>query len=304
MDLRVSIVPAARGEKVVLRVCEAASMLRAIDQVFPDEKALEAARYAVNLGAGAIILAGGTGSGKTSSMYCLIAERLRQRPDTSVLMVEDPIEYRLPRTTQVQINPAVGLGFSQVVRSALRQDPDVIVVGETRDPETALIALEASITGHLMLTSMHANDTFAGVQRLDSLKCPRPLLAQGLSLIIAQRLVPKLCKACAREDKAPPILTDSLIAHGLVPRDRPGEVHFPGRCDACQQTGYAGRVAVTEVLRVDDDIKSMLMGEQSLNDIRDRAEQLGRYHAFERSAAQLLKRGLIGAADALLAVAR
>src|SRR6185312_13003322 len=173
IDLRVSTLPANRGEKIVMRILEAAGSTRALEQIFFEPSVLAAARKALNRPYGGIVVGGPTGSGKTSTLYAVLNERKNTRPDTNIIMVEDPIEYRLPGVTQVQVNAAVGLGFAQVLRSMLRQDPDVIVVGEMRDQDTARIGLEAAMTGHLLLTSLHANNCIAALQRLENLGCGR-----------------------------------------------------------------------------------------------------------------------------------
>src|SRR6185436_8646379 len=151
VDIRISTIPTSRGEKVALRVFEAAEMMRPLDAIFHEPAVLEAITLAIQRPYGAIVIAGPTGSGKTSSLYAAIGERMRTRPDTNVLTVEDPIEYRLAGVTQIQVNHAVDLGFAQVLRAMLRQDPDAIMVGEVRDDVTAQLALEAAMTGHLML---------------------------------------------------------------------------------------------------------------------------------------------------------
>jgi type II secretory ATPase GspE/PulE/Tfp pilus assembly ATPase PilB-like protein len=159
-------------------------------------------------------VAGPTGSGKTSTLYAALGERLRTRPDTNVLTVEDPIEYRLAGITQIQVNHAVDLGFAKVLRAMLRQDPDVIMVGEVRDDDTAQLALEAAMTGHLMVTSLHANNAVGVVQRLEHLGCPRPLIGQSLALVLVQRLARRLCPLCTTREVPPAMVLENLAAHG------------------------------------------------------------------------------------------
>src|SRR6267378_4591614 len=243
IDLRVSTLPANRGEKIVMRILEAAGSTRALEQIFYDPAVLGATRKALNRPYGGIIIAGPTGSGKTSSLYALLNERKVTRPDTNIVMVEDPIEYRLPGVTQVQVNAGIGLGFAQVLRSVLRQDPDVIVVGEMRDDDTAQIALEAAMTGHLLLTSLHANNALATIQRLENLGTGRALIAQSIHLVLVQRLVRKLCSACRKLDEATPALLESLIARKIVDKGQQVLPRAVG-CDACGGSGYVGRAAV------------------------------------------------------------
>jgi type II secretory ATPase GspE/PulE/Tfp pilus assembly ATPase PilB-like protein len=303
VDLRVSTLPASRGEKVVLRVLESSGIMRPLDHAFLEPSVLTAVRNALGRNAGAIIVAGTTGSGKSTSLYSMLADRRKKRPDTNVLMVEDPIEYRMAGATQVQINPAIGLGFPQVLRAMLRQDPDVIVLGETRDADTAELALEAAMTGHLVLTSLHASDVTSTIQRLESFGCQRPLLAQSLSLIVVQRLVRRLCSRCTELDHPPQALADSLVARKLVPSRRRAKAPRAVGCDACGHTGYDGRVAVVEAMTITDDLRDALMVGQALTEVEDMATQAQVYFPFYAYAAYLMARSTISAADALMAVA-
>ena len=198
VDLRVSTLPSSNGEKLVMRVFEAAQMLQGLDQIFTERRTLEAVRNAIERPYGAIVVAGPTGSGKSSTLYAAIHERRRARADTNILTVEDPVEYRLDGVTQVQVNSAIDLGFAKILRSMLRQDPDVVMVGEIRDADTAHLALEAAMTGHLMLTSIHANDAMSVIQRFQNLGCSRSEVAQSLALILVQRLARRLCPQCTK----------------------------------------------------------------------------------------------------------
>src|SRR5207253_1608071 len=257
IDLRVSTLPANRGEKIALRILEAAGSTRALEQIFLEPGVLAAARKALNRPYGGIIIAGPTGSGKTSSLYALLNERKVTRPDTNIMMVEDPIEYRLAGVTQVQVNAAAGLGFAQVLRSMLRQDPDVIVVGEMRDEDTAQIALQAAMTGHLLLTSLHANHGLAALQRLENLGAGRALVAQSIHLVLVQRLVRKLCSACRKLEPPAPALLESLVARKIVDKGQQTLPRAVG-CDACAGTGYVGRAAVVEALQITDAVREAI----------------------------------------------
>src|SRR5438132_1344008 len=267
IDLRVSTLPANRGEKIALRILEAAGSTRSLDQIFLEPGALAASRKALNRPYGGIIIAGPTGSGKTSSLYALLTERKITRPDTNIMMVEDPIEYRLAGVTQVQVNPAAGLGFSQVLRSMLRQDPDVIVVGETRDHDTAVIALEAAMTGHLLLTSLHANNAMAAVQRLENLGCGRDLISQSVSLVLVQRLARRLCQNCKKLQKPAKAMIELLQLRGVLEQVHPAGLPHPVGCDQCKNEGYAGRVVVCEALTINDEIRHALAEGKTLSDI-------------------------------------
>jgi type IV pilus assembly protein PilB len=304
IDLRMSTVPASRGEKIVLRVCESSSVLRALDQTYVEPTTLAMVRRAIHAHTGAVVIGGGTGSGKTASLYSMIMERRRARPDCNTLMAEDPIEYRLQGMTQIQINVNAGLTFPIVLRAMMRQDPDVIVIGETRDPDTCQIALEASLTGHLVFTSVHASDTISTFQRLESLGASRSLIGQALSVIVSQRLVPRLCGNCAKLEAPPPLLQESLATQGLI--DRGSSVALPKAvgCDACGHTGIGGRVVLAEVLQITDEIRAALMADKTLADIQDLALESKVLFPYRQYASYLMSRKLISASDALLAVAR
>ena len=217
-------------------------------------------------------------------------------------MVEDPIEYRLPGVTQVQVNAGVGLGFAHALRSILRQDPDVIVVGEMRDQDTARTALEAAMTGHLVLTSLHANNAFAALQRLENLGCGRALIAQSIHLVLVQRLVRKLCNSCRKLDTPTPALLESLLSRHLVDR---GQTLLPRAvgCDACGGSGYIGRAAVVEVLQLSDALREALTAGRSMAEVQHLAEEQGALLPFSESAKALLRLQMISASEVLLSLA-
>ena len=183
----------------------------------------------------------------------------------------------------------------------LRQDPDVIALGETRDPETAHIALEAAMTGHLVLTSIHAGDAMSALQRLETLNCPRELIAQSVTLILVQRLVRRLCPSCTRAEPPSPVLLDSLVSRKLI---EPGaRINLPRAigCPECSQVGYGGRVAVIESLRVGDEVRDAIMTHQPLTEIQKIATSTNAFFPFHRYASHLMARSIISAADALMA---
>ncbi len=302
IDLRVSTLPANRGEKIALRVLEAAGSTRPLEQIFFDTAVLSATRKALNRPYGGIVIAGPTGSGKTSSLYSILNERKVTRPDTNIIMVEDPIEYRLPGVVQVQVNPGAGLGFAQVLRAMLRQDPDVIVLGEMRDEESARLALEAAMTGHLLLTSLHANNAIAALQRLENLGCGRALIAQSIHLVLVQRLVRKLCSACRKLDPPTPALLASLVARKIVDRGTQVLPHVVG-CDACAGTGYVGRAVVVEALQINDSVREAISAGKSLAEVETVAKDTRALLPFVDYARVLLQKQVISAAEVLLSLA-
>jgi type IV pilus assembly protein PilB len=303
VDLRVSTLPANRGEKIALRILEASGSTRQLDQIFFEPNTLQAVRRALNRPYGGILVCGPTGSGKTSTLYSLLNERKITRPDTNIMMVEDPIEYRLPGVVQVQVNTAAGLGFAQALRSLLRQDPDVIVVGETRDADTAILALEAAMTGHLLLTSLHANDAMAAFQRLENLGCSRALVAQSIALVLVQRLVRKLCTACRALEPHPPALIEALVARKVLDS---GQAAMPlpraVGCDACNRTGYVGRALVVEAFQVTDEARAALASGKPLAQIAPFAITSRALLPFPAYAATLLQKQVISAAEVLAAL--
>jgi type IV pilus assembly protein PilB len=303
IDLRVSTMPTSRGEKVVLRLFEAASMMRPLEQIFLEQNTLGSVREALGRPFGAIVVAGPTGSGKSSTLYACLHECKKTRADSSLCLVEDPVEYRLQGVTQVQVNHAAKLGFAQVLRGFMRQDPDVIMVGEVRDAETAQLALEAAMTGHLLLTSFHASNAMAVIPRLDNLECNRTMIAQSLALIVVQRLARRLCPRCLTTEPPPPVLLASLAERGLV--DRAAAVPLPRAtgCAECSHSGFAGRVAVIESLRLGEDLRTALMADKPLHEIEEMALEAGLLIPFRRYASFLMTRKLIGPAEALLTVA-
>lgn len=303
LDLRISTLPSSRGEKVVLRVFEGAGMMRPLEQIFSDPGALNAVRKALQRPHGAIVVAGATGSGKSSSLYSMLNERRRARPDTNVMLIEDPIEYRLQGVTQVQVNANVGLGFAQVLRAALRQDPDVIAVGETRDADTAHMALEAAMTGHLVLTSTHANDVSSVLQRLESLGCGRTLVAEALSFVLVQRLARRLCPSCVRLDQVPPALMENLVARRLVERGSQAPLPRPVGCELCQQTGYQGRMPVVEWWQVTPDARDALIAGAAYAEVLKASAEAKAFQSFGSNASYLMARKLLGTSEALMAVA-
>jgi type IV pilus assembly protein PilB len=303
VDLRVSTLPANRGEKIALRILEAGAT-RKLQQIFYEEKTLSAVRRGLDRPYGGIIVGGPTGSGKTSTLYAMLNERRSTRPDTNILTVEDPIEYRLQGVTQVQVSASNGLTFARALRSLLRQDPDGIVVGETRDQETAVLALEAAMTGHLLLTSIHANTAVAALQRLENLGCSRALVSQSVALVLVQRLVRRLCAVCRKMEVLPAALAEALVVRKVIDRSQLGmPMPIAFGCEACNHTGQAGRAVVVEALTVTDELRNALGAGRPLAEVEALALQSGALLPFASYAAALLGRHLVGATEILGALA-
>jgi len=302
VDLRVSTLPANRGEKLVLRILEAGNT-KHLEQIFVEPHTVMAVQRALQRPYGGIIVGGPTSSGKSTTVYGLLRERMTIRPDNNLITVEDPIEYRMAGVSQVQVNPAAGLGFAQVLRAMLRQDPDTIVVGETRDSETAVLALEAAMTGHLLITTLHANDSLTCLQRLETLGCSAALLSQSIALVLVQRLVRRLCANCKRLEQAPAALLETLISRKIVdPAQAAAGLPRPVGCESCNGTGYVGRIVVCEALQITDDVKNALAGSRPLPEVQQVALQTGALMPFWAYSSALLQRQLVSPAEVLLSV--
>jgi type IV pilus assembly protein PilB len=285
--LRVSTLPTTYGETVVLRILDPNSSNVSLDKlgIMPDivgrlEVILKSAQ-------GIILFTGPTGAGKTTTL-CSILNNLKAT-DTNIVTVEDPIEYRLEGVNQVQVEEKAGLSFSSVLRSVLRQDPDIIMVGEIRDSETADIAFQAALTGHFVLTTLHTNDTTSSITRLVDMGVKRFKIAPGLRAITAQRLVRRLCAACKEpvpQANADPRVLAALWEHDLEPR------YFrPKGCAACDSTGYAGRMLILEYLEVDEELRKRITAGDEETPLRLFALKSGALHTLMKDALWHLSRG-------------
>jgi len=269
LDLRVSTVPTLYGESVVLRLLDRGGQPVGLDDLGMAPQTLEAFRRLAARPTGILIAAGPTGSGKTTTLYGALA--LRDVTAEKVITVEDPVEYHLEGVTQVPVNRKAGVTFASALRSILRQDPDVLMVGEMRDPETAEIAIQAAMTGHLVFSTLHTNDAASAVTRLLDLKVEPYQVAATLDGVLAQRLVRRICAEC-REDYTPDPRVVSLVSGR--PEGRPKLVRGRG-CDACHQTGYRGRVGIFELVVVSEELKRAISKPEPLTRLREIAEQDG-----------------------------
>jgi len=303
INFRISTLAAARGEKVVIRILDPADVMRPLPHIFVDPAALELVEKAVAAPHGAVVVAGPTGSGKSSTLYAMINQRRAARPDNNIVTVEDPVEYSFPGITQVPVHPKIGLDHPTVLRALLRQDPDVIGLGELRDAATAAICIEAALTGHLVLTTFHASTALATLQRLEHLGSARLLLAQALNVLVVQRLARRLCPACVREEEVSPALLENLISLGVLDQGTAPPLPRPVGCNACDHSGYRGRVAATEILSFQDQIRGLLSADMPLADVLAQAAQAGHFLPFARSVRLLIARKLLAPADALLVTA-
>jgi type IV pilus assembly protein PilB len=254
VDIRVSILPTVHGEKVVMRTLDKTNLAPGLAQLGLDDFAYKAMSYAIEQPNGIILVTGPTGSGKTTTLYSCLQDL--NKSDVNVVTAEDPVEYQLPGVNQVHVNTAVGLTFSSVLRSVLRQDPDIVLVGEIRDNETADIAVKAALTGHLVLSTLHTNSAAGVIARLADMKVPPFLLASSLILAQAQRLFRKLCPVCRREMIPDPVVLERN--HIRPDFFEGGVIYGPTGCPKCNNTGYKSRGAVMEVLSVNAEIRDAI----------------------------------------------
>lgn len=252
IDVRLSIVPTVYGERAVMRILDKGTALLGLPELGMQPDVLEKYRKVISIPHGIILATGPTGSGKSTSLYASLQEIWS--PTTNILTIEDPVEYQVPGISQIQVRPNIGLTFAHGLRSFLRQDPDVIMVGEIRDHETAEIAIHASLTGHLVFSTLHTNDSAGAVTRLLDMGVEPYLVASSLAGVVAQRLLRRVCSNCAKPDVPNP---NSLRAIGIR-GDEPGANFRRGAgCDKCQGTGYKGRQGLYELLIVDEEIRRM-----------------------------------------------
>ena len=273
IDLRVAVLPTMFGESVVLRILDRSNVQLSLDKVGlpPDE--LEKLRTLINKPNGIVIVTGPTGSGKTTTLYAALNEL--NDPGVKILTAEDPVEYDVQGLIQCQVNLDQELTFAKLLRSFLRQDPDIILVGEIRDLETAQIAIQASLTGHLVLTTLHTNDAPSSVLRLVDLGVETFLLTATIEAIVAQRLVRRVCVKC-KEPYTPN--EEQLMELALRPSDVEGKLFFRGRgkgCDYCRRSGYKGRKGLFEILVMDDEIRELVMKQASTSILRQEARKRG-----------------------------
>ncbi|HET7306365.1 MAG TPA: GspE/PulE family protein [Gammaproteobacteria bacterium] len=253
LDVRVATMPVQHGEAVVMRLLDESASVLALDELGMPQDMLPGFRRLINRPTGMLLVTGPTGSGKTTTLYAAL-NRINT-PARKIITVEDPVEYRLPRINQVQVQPRIGLDFARVLRTALRQDPDVIMVGEMRDGETVEVGLRAAMTGHLVLSTLHTNDAISTVNRLRDMGAPGYLIAAALNGVIAQRLVRRVCDACAEPHQ--PSGQELAWLHALA-GGRSFKLRRGRGCAYCSNSGYRGRVGVYELLEIDAELADAL----------------------------------------------
>ncbi len=272
LDLRVATLPTVYGEKIVIRVLDKSQALLRLEDLGFSDDAYKRFSVSFNKPYGAILVTGPTGSGKSTTMYATL--NILNQEDRNIITVEDPVEYRLDGVNQMQVNPKAGLTFASALRSILRADPDIVLIGEIRDTETATIAIEAALTGHLVLSSLHTNDAASAISRLVEMEVETFLVASAIDCVVAQRLFRVLCERC-KEGYKPEHA--ELVAAGypewLIPEI--DTLFRPNGCSACSTTGYRGRAGLYEVMPMTEEIQRLTVDRASADDLRKTAIEQG-----------------------------
>ncbi|WP_243297450.1 GspE/PulE family protein [Bacillus litorisediminis] len=269
IDLRISILPTLHGEKVVMRILDLSKVMKKLAQLDFNRSNLQRFVQLIESPQGLVLITGPTGAGKTSTLYAGLHHL--NKADVNIVTIEDPVEYELEGINQVQVNPQIGLTFANGLRSILRQDPNIIMIGEIRDQETADIAVRSALTGHLVLSTLHTNSAIAAIPRLIDMGVEPYLVASSLSGVVAQRLVRKLCRDCREEYDPTEMEKDLFQKRGITIE----KIYRAKGCPLCRQTGYSGRMAIQEVLIVDESLKSLMLNNSSMQHLKNHASQHG-----------------------------
>lgn len=278
IDLRVSTMPTIYGEKVVLRILDRSVIVLDLDQLGFKAKQLELIRRTIKMPYGLVLLTGPTGCGKTTTLYAILNEI--KSPTKNILTVEDPVEYKMDGINQVHVKPEIGLTFANALRSFLRQDPDIILVGEIRDLETGQICIRAALTGHLVLSTLHTNDAPSAVSRLVDIGVEPYMVAPSLIMVVAQRLIRKLCPDC-KEAYEP---TMAQIGEVKIKADL---IYRPKGCSKCGQIGYRGRICIAEVMVINEQLRDLINEGSAFQKIREVAKESGMQTFYESGLKQV-----------------
>ncbi|MFW5703251.1 MAG: GspE/PulE family protein [Patescibacteria group bacterium] len=280
IDIRASTLPTVHGEKVVMRLLKKTGGIPSLEELGFSSQSLQYIERAIKHPNGIVLVTGPTGSGKTTTLYSVL-NRLN-KPSTNILTLEDPVEYQLPGINQVQINPQAGLTFATGLRSFLRQDPNIILVGEIRDKETTSLAIQAALTGHLVFSTLHTNDAPSTIPRLIDLGGEPFLLASIIQAIVSQRIVRKICPSCIQQTQADPAVIEDIkqTLGNLLPQkfqdgSEPIVLSHGAGCDECNRTGFIGRIGVFEVLTISQEINKLIFNSASADEIQTQAIKEG-----------------------------
>ncbi|HHI68364.1 MAG TPA: type II secretion system protein GspE, partial [Planctomycetes bacterium] len=287
VDVRISTIPSVHGERVVMRLQDKSTGVYDIRKIGLLEDDLEKVERLIRMAHGIILVTGPTGSGKTTTLYAALKEV--NSPDKNIITVEDPVEYQLPGISQIQVSNKKGMTFAKGLRSIVRQDPDVIMVGEIRDLETASIAIQSALTGHLVFSTLHTNDAPGAVSRLLDLGVEPFLVNSSLLAVVAQRLVRRVCPACrVRVEPSPEDLASLGVEAGEVPE---GTFYGAAGCEACQGKGYLGRLGIFEILEIDDEVKELIGKRASSTRIRKNVLKRGKMRTLRADGLVKAARG-------------
>lgn len=296
IDIRLSVLPTMFGEKVVMRILDPRSLMVDLTKLGFPERGLKEFTRAISLPHGMILVTGPTGSGKTTTLYSAL--KLVSNPEVNILTAEDPIEFNFDGINQVQVKPDIGLTFAFSLRSFLRQDPDIVMVGEIRDEDTAGIAIRAALTGHLVFSTLHTNDAPSTLNRLLDMNIPNYLVASAVRLIMAQRIVRKICNHCREEVSVDPETWEML---GIDEEQRMDFKIYRGKgCQECNNTGYSGRIGIFEVMPVTRGVERMILSKASSQDLKDQAKDEGML-TLRDAAIEKLKKGITSVEEVLAA---
>ena len=299
MDMRVSVLPTLFGEKIVLRLLDQSNLQLDMTKLGLEPEMLEKVNEAIHQPYGLILVTGPTGSGKTTTLYSALSE-LNKISD-NIMTAEDPVEFNLAGINQVQIRESIGLTFASALRSFLRQDPDIILVGEMRDLETSEICIKAALTGHLVLSTLHTNDAPSSITRLINMGIEPFLIVSSARLVIAQRLARKICTKCATREEVP---VKALVQAGLDRETAEETVCLIGKgCDACNHTGYKGRIALYEIMTLDEEIKTAIIDGANTMELKAMAIRNG-MKSLRQSGLSKLREGITSFQEVLRVTAR
>jgi general secretion pathway protein E len=288
VDIRVSTLPTSFGERVVMRLLDKSNVLLSLPDLGMSQRDLNIFLKLIRAPHGIILVTGPTGSGKTTTLYSALS--ILNKPDINIITIEDPVEYQIKGISQVQVSPKIDLTFANGLRTIVRQDPDVILVGEIRDLETAEIAIQSALTGHLVFSTLHTNDAASAVTRLIDMGVESFLVSSSVNAILAQRLVRKICRHCS-EEFVPG--REYLAQVGLLPEDLGGRLLFRSKgCSECLNTGYQGRIGIFELMVMNDDLKNFILTTSDSNQIQRKALATGEMITLRQDGLQKVMAGL------------
>jgi len=283
LDVRVNIMPVFHGEKVEMRLLKSSTRPLTLEDLGFSEEASDLLKEEIKKPHGMILVTGPTGHGKTTTLYAIL--HILNTPLVNITTIEDPIEYEFPRVNQTQVNAKTGITFANGLRALLRQNPDIIMVGEIRDNETVEIAVQAALTGHLVLSSLHTNDATSAIPRLLDMKAPAFLLSSTINLVIAQRLVRRICDSCIESYKPTKetvgLIKEQIKVYGGKVSDIPDTLYRGKGCNVCGNSGFSGQIGIFEIFTVSEDIKEMIIGEASEPELRQKAISNGMTPMFK-----------------------